>query len=817
MASRTKRPYAPLLAFAITSAAFCSAWVARGSFPFGNTGRAINDQANQYVPFHRALWDLVHGEAAGDLLFTWRGGFGQQFLSDYYTYLGNPFSWLAVLVPRAHVDLAVFLITPLTMGFAAALMAVYLGRLVPGPWWQRGVLGAAYGLCGWALSDASYIPMWLWGLVALPMLGIAVEWCLEQRRWPAAAGLVALAWLGNFYTAMMATMAVSVILVIRLITRDMTGAQRLRALGRAATAAATGITLTLPLLLPAFLSSGAAQPTEVAEFVPQRLDVFLTGMLPATHLWGGRPRLYVASLGLILAGSFLLNTGIARRTRLVWGLAVVLVAASFQFPPTQYVWHGLAVPNGNPYREAFVFSGMLVVLAWMALAARPRPLHLALTAGLLVVATFLLRNTDDFSVETWYAVLGGGALSLLALFLLHLGGRRRALVPVAAVLMAGVVLAESALSAYNADEKRARERWAKPAATSNRSITNHFEAVRGVDGWPAYRTDSGRPQTAYNDALALRAEGPQYYSSYLPEVTFRALEPLGYGYKNDGRTVFGADNPVLDAIFSVGARVSPVPGEKNAWKGTRFPAPPLVTVRDGAYTSPNSAGSVWANQETVLGSTVYQVPPTTRSGTATEQRYAARCAPGSEAYWYSPALNGVLTAGGTDHRLEDRQTGVLRLGPVPADGRLDLTVRTRSRGEAPEHPVGCLKPGAVRSAVAALTTTGATGVTVGGHSLEATLPQGTRGTVVLATTAVPGWQCSAPLKPFHGLLAVDLPADTTKLSCTFTPRGLVPGLAAAALALIALLTVTFTSRRRLRAGGTVPAGTTPEKALESVH
>ena len=88
--------------------------------------------------------------------------------------------------------------------------------------------------------------MWLWGLVALPMLGIVVEWCLEERRWPGVALLVALAWFGNFYTAMMARMAACVLLASRLITRDMTGRQRLRALWRAATAAGSGILLTVP-------------------------------------------------------------------------------------------------------------------------------------------------------------------------------------------------------------------------------------------------------------------------------------------------------------------------------------------------------------------------------------------------------------------------------------------------------------------------------------------------------------------------------------------------------------------------------------------
>ncbi|MFD3719484.1 YfhO family protein [Streptomyces sp. NPDC058674] len=796
---RWGRPHGPLLAFLITSGAFCAAWAARGAYPFGATGRALNDQANQYVPFHRALWDLVHGHAAGDLLFTWHGGFGQQFLSDYHTYLGNPFSWTAVLVPRAHVDLAVFAVTPVTMGTAAAVMTVYLGRLHPGPWWQRGVLGACYGLCGWALSDASYIPMWLWGLVALPLLGIAAQWCLEGRRWPGAALLVALAWYGNFYTAMMATTAACVLLGVRLLTLDAPApGQRLRAAWRAATAAGTGIALTLPLLLPSFLSSGAAQPTRAGAFDPVRIDVFLAGLLPATHLWGGRPRLYIASLGLILAGAFVLNTSIARRTRLVWTGAALLVAASFQFPPTQYAWHGLAVPNGNPYREAFVLSGMLVVLAWLSLAHRPRPLHLALAAGLPAAAAFVLRRTDDFGGWTWPAVLGGGALSLLSLVLLSLGERRRFLVPAAAALMAAVVFAESTAAAVNADARRARERWAKPAATSNRSITNHFAAVRAVDGWPAHRTDSGAPQTSYNDALALRAQGPQYYSSYLPAATYQALEPLGYGYKNDGRTLFGADNPVLDAIFSIGARVRPgsAPG---TWTAVRFPAPPLVTVRSAPYTSPHPPDSVYARQETLLGATVYEVPRTARAGTAGGQRLTARCAPGSEAFWYSPDLYGTVSAGGREQPLNGSATGVTPLGGVPASGRVDVRVRTRARGgPVGAFPLGCLDRPALDRAVARLTATGATGVETGGHTVEATLPAGATGTAVFAMTAVPGWRCSAPAGSFHGLVSVPLSPGTRKVACTFTPRGLTPGLAAGALALLVLASTALTSLRRRR-------------------
>ncbi|WP_234332304.1 YfhO family protein [Streptomyces sp. NRRL S-87] len=803
--------YAPALAFVLTTAAFCTAWALRGQTPFGARPRAVNDQANQYVPFHKGLWDLVHGHGAGDLLFNWRGGFGQQYLADYATYLGNPFSWLTVLVPRRHVDIAVFALSPLTMGLAAALMAVYLGRLAPGSWWQRGVLGACYGLCGWALSDASYIPMWLWGLAALPLLGIAVEWCVEGRRWPAAALLVALAWAGNFYTGMMATIAATVLLAVRLLTLPLTGRERGRALVRAYTAAGTGILLVLPLLLPSYLASKASQPTGVGSFDPQPLDVFLTGMLPATHLWGGRPRLYVASLALVLALSFFFDRRTAGRTRLVWGAALVLVAASFQFPPTQFVWHGLAVPNGNPYREAFVFSALVVIVAWMALAGRPRPAQLAAGLGVLVGATFLLRRTDDFGSATWVAVLGGGALSLAALLLYLHGGRR--LLPVAAVLMAAVVLAESALAATVADTRRARERWAQPAATAGASFDHRLAAVDRVDGWPRYRTDSGLPQNAYNDALGFRAEGPQYYSSYLSRATYRALEPLGYGFKNDGRTFFGADDPVLDAVFSIGARVRPAAGAPAAWTGSVFPAPPLVTVRTAPYASPHPAG-VWSRREEVLGATVYEVP----AGPAHLPAYTARCTPGTEAFWYSPGLTGTLTAAGASHPLAARRTGVLRLGTVPASGRVEISVR--ARGGTPAHPLACLDPTALGRAVRHLTATGATRVAVAGHSLTATLPPRTAGTAarttrtaapasapataVVATTAVPGWHCSGPATPFHGLLAVRLAPGTDRVSCSFTPPGLVPALAGAALGLLALTAVAAAPLLRRRRAARLP-------------
>ena len=840
------RASGPFVAFVASVVAYCTAWWARGVYPFGSTPRGINDLANQYVPFHQNLWDLAHGEAAGDLLFNWRSGFGQQFLADYHTYLGNPLSLIALVFPREHVDVAVFLVTPLTMGLAAATMTVYLRHLVPGPRMLRATIGVAYGLCGWAVSDASYIPMWMWGLVSLPLLGIAMEWSLQGRRWVGATLLVTLAWTGNYYTAMMASLAAVILLFVRLATLDMDMRARVRAVLRAASAMALGAAVTLPLLLPSYLASKDAQPTLAGEFVAVPSDIFFASMLPTTHMWSGRPKMYIASLGLILALAFLLNRAIPARTRAVWGVTATLVAASFQWGPTQFLWHGLAIPNGNSYRETFVFSGLLAMMAWMCLANRPRMWTVGAAALFLVGLTFISRNVNDFGLYTWWAVIGGGALSLVGLAVLTASRTlatgtdprraalaRRVLTPLAAVLLIGVVVAESAMSTAVADVRRARERWAGPVETSGKGFDAKLDATTTADDWPRHRTDPGKRGYTYNEPLRVRGEGPQYYSSYTTEKTFDTLSPLGFGGTNSGRTIFGVDNPVLDAIFSIGARVRPTNPTSTTYTTDRFPTPPLVTVHPenptdlpAPGTTDGTAVTVWARQEALLGTPVYTVPDVRMTDQASGRPLegngphkltskgrktilaTATCTPGQNVYWYSPTQQAELEQNGAKATSNGSRTtsqgSVVSVGTVPASGKVSVAVRPVANGDVPVHPIGCLDRTRLTAAVDDLTRTGATDVSVGGHSIRATLPQGSTGHAVIATVANKGWTCSqadgTPHEPQSrsGLISIPLRPGTTDIECSFTPPGLKAGLGGGIGALLVIIAVPAYTRWRKR-------------------
>ncbi|MFK0291371.1 YfhO family protein [Streptomyces sp. NPDC090442] len=867
-AARARRLAAPGLAALLSMGAYCLALAAYGGYPFGPRSRAVNDLGNQFVPFHARLWDLLHGTARGDLFFNWGSGYGVPFLADFVTYLLNPFSLLVGLFPRALVDLPVFLVTLLSIGLGAALMTVLLGRLRPGPGALRALLGVGYGLCGWVLNDGHADPMWMWGLVSLPLLGIAADWCLRRVRWVAGTLLVALAWAGNFYTAAMATLATGLVLAVRLLTGDggrdgggrvapsSGGGRRAtagRAVGRAAAMAATGIALVAPVLTVTFRASRAAQPPPEAVYggAPPLLDQ-LARLLSGGHGGAPAPNVFVGVPALLLVAAFPFVRAVPARVRIGWSLLALGIGASFVWKPTILLWHGLALPNGSPYRAGFALGGVLVMIAWLALAARPRGRELAAGAALVAVLLVCCRNRGVMGPTAWVVVVGVGAVVLAALpARARLARRPRARAAVTAALLCACALG-AAYTAFTVTTERARIPWFQPKLTLSPGALATRRGLTARDDWPRSRTDPGPHEFADNDPLLLGGEGGAYYSSYVPAATARTLHGLGAGWYIRGRHTLSFEDPVGQALLAVrSAQMPPMPGgPRGAYVVARGRPAPLLTVRRGPLPATGTApDTVFARQERVLGARVYEVPRLTPGPGPAPQRapggwllpdrplpaadagavaapntgtaFTAHCAPGSLALWYAPWFAGEVTGPGGPTRAVGRwdvtANPLRRLGTVPGDGT--VTVRFAGPGHpyVPERAVGCLAPGRLAAAVRSLE--GPTGLTAGGHDLTATLRPGAAGTAVLALPAVPGWSCSVDGGPARapgtlgGLMAVPLRAGATRLSCAYAPPGLTAGLAASGVGALALAAVAGVAATRR--GRPLPHTACPNSAFRS--
>ncbi|MFJ6052937.1 YfhO family protein [Streptomyces sp. NPDC092307] len=768
------------LAALLTAVAVCAGDAAARVFPYGTRHRSVNDLGNQFVPFHAQLWDLLHGRAEGGLLFNWRSGYGMSFLPDLGTYLTSPFAVLVGLFPRADIDLAVYVVTVLKTAAAAAAMTWLLRTQRRGPWWAAGLLGASYALCGWSVIEASYNPMWLDGLIAFPLLCLTGEWALRGRRILLAPLVVAVCWTANFYTAYMATLGAALVLLVRVVlTREGVRA-RLPVIARAAGTTVLGIALSAPVLLPLFLSSGQAYPGWVKEFRPVSWADLFARLLPGTYSFSS-PAVFIGTTTLLLVAALPFHRAVPARTRLWWSGLTVAVALSLQWAPTHLAWHLFATPNGSPYRQTFVLAGIAVIAAWTGLAAGlPRPPALAAGAGVLTAAA-LWAYDSPLVTAAGYALFGGGlALATTAWWAL----RHRRLAWPAAGLLALVLLTQAA--ATTAYGHKGTLGGLDDYPSWGPAHTARAAALAGAEGWPAYRTDPGRPALTGNDPLLLGGEGGSYYSSHTPDVFTRTMVALGAGWTSRGRNVQSLDNSVTDAVFAVGARLRP--------DGTvrRAEVPPLVTTRPPGPALSYADDSPFANQELLLGARVYEDPLA-----------PGVCRAGTEAYLWAPEYNATA-------RLADGPA--FRLNGNAPRNRAALQPLGPSRGESsalvfdaappPRWTLSCLDRTRLDTAVAGLRATAATSVRVGSSEVRATLPPGTTGTAVLSVPAIAGWTCDGrPAAAHLGLVAIPLSPGTTTVSCAFRPPGLVPGLAVAAVAAAIVLVTALRVRARRQVSG----------------
>ncbi|ROQ66558.1 membrane protein YfhO [Streptomyces sp. 840.1] len=812
---RSPRATGAALAAVLTVVTVCAGDAVARSYPFGPRTRSVNDLGNQFVPFHAHLWDLLHGRADGGLLLNWQSGFGAGFLPDLGTYLSSPFALLVGVFPRDRIDLAVYVVTLVKTGVAAAAMTWLLTALRRGRGreWAATVLGASYALCGWSVAEAAYNPMWLDGLIAFPLLCLAGEWARTARRPVPATLLVTLAWVSNFYTAYMATLGAALVLVVRLLLEEESSRERVRGLVRAVRTALIGIGLAAPVLLPVFLGTKHAYPGWTREFAPAAWPDVAARLLPATYGFFS-PAVFLGTGALLLACVTAFHRELPRAERWVWPGLVAAVALSMQWGPTHLLWHAFATPNGSPFRQTFVLSGIVVIAAWTSVA-RAWPDRRALLGGAGVLVLIAAAAAPSALLTRWtYPLFAAGLVAALCGLALVRSGRFLAL---AVLLLVGAQAGQAA--ATTAYDDRQRLKQLDDYAPWGERQRLQADAVADADGWPRYRTDPGLEQSTANDPLTVGGQGGAYYSSHTPDVTTRTFLALGGGFTSRGRALQSLDNPVTDTVFSVGARVHVPRDPHQVWNRpddrpvtvTRRDVPPLVTVRPAASAGPFGR-SPFRNQEKLLGAPVYTLPKAvlrSADGAAAPDRNAyayeapagtytlsATCPAGSEVFLWAPDLFGtaLLGAGGepADVRgdLPARRAGMLPLGP--GSGRIAVTLRAERDGTVPHESLGCLDPGRLASAVAGLKRTGATRVTVSGSGLHAELPPHTEGLAVLAAPRIAGWSCDGrPAGSYLGLVAVPVGGGRTAVDCSFRPPGLRAGSLAGAAALAALLATAF--------------------------
>lgn len=542
---------------------------ANHEYPLGDRSRGYDDYFAQFVPFHAMLRELLHGNPAIGPQFNWFVALGQPFLPDYAVYLGGPWTLLIGLFPLTHIELGLFVITLVRVAVVAAAMVVYL-RVAHGTGNPLlvALLGTAYATSGFVLEEGLFDPMWLEGVAAFPVFALVGHWCRSGRRTVPSILLVALFFWGNFYTAVMAA-AGAVFLTVVMGVVDRVPLRGFAAqLGRFAVRGGLGVGLSLPVVLPGILAGRDAPPLDLT-YGPSDVPLarYLGRLFSLTEWLDYSPGLGIGTVLLVAVLAFFAARVIPPRERLVFGVALGLMVTTMAWSATRGIWYGFTEPHGSYFRNAFVISGVLVVIAWRFLL-RPQP-QLPATAlggaGVLVLLAGLTAvhhrgphhplSTEVVVAVVLVTVAGAAVVA-------RFPSTRRA---AAGVLMA-VLVAELAVNAVVVEQLRSQPRspqgaWWADAPRDLAAVRQHrqggADGPGGADGvgWPQYRLDAAMYRYGNQSAL-LGEPGVRYYSSTVSRESTRVFADLGVPSGANGRRMGTVEDVPLFQALSVSGRLT---------------------------------------------------------------------------------------------------------------------------------------------------------------------------------------------------------------------------------------------------------------------
>lgn len=374
------------IAFAIPAVGMLIVMLISQYAPFGHYSMLYSDMYHQYYPFFVAFRKaLLEGNG---LLYSWSVGMGMDYLGLISYYLASPLNLLSVLVPEGLLLDYFSLLVPIKLGFAGLFFAIFLKKTFRKNDLSISLFGSFYALCAWALGFQWNV-MWLDTFALLPLVALGTVSLLRDKRFFLYTVTLFLSIFTNYYIGFFTCIFVFLLFFCYEICRWQGFRRFFLDLVRIACFSVLAIGMTAILELPALAALQNTQ-SSVNNF-PEGFQLNITsddtwlGLLDAMRQVAGNmggglepnfkeglPNLYCGVGSILLAFLFLTSGKVKLRDKLCSVALLLFFIVSFIVRQLDYIWHGFHFTNMIPYRFSFLYSFVLLYMAYRAFLMRRR-------------------------------------------------------------------------------------------------------------------------------------------------------------------------------------------------------------------------------------------------------------------------------------------------------------------------------------------------------------------------------------------------------------------------------------------------------------
>ncbi|MCH5324462.1 MAG: YfhO family protein [Eubacterium sp.] len=614
-----------LAAFIIPALLMYGCYATYGMQPYGEKSVLALDLNAQYVYYYDYIHDVIgNGES---LFYSWSRNLSGEFFGVIGYYLASPFNIIVWLFPRESITDGLMWMILAKIGSCGLITALYLHK---GRGLQKNtavIFAPLYALCAYMVVQTMN-PMWLDGVLILPLVCWGVDALVKENRFRLLVGALIYAFVTNFYIGfMIAIFTVVYFVAAYFANADYSDKKTVAArfVSKGALAGLAGVTAALCgsfMLIPVYYS---LQNGKFDFTVPdyslsnnfELIDVFRKLFVNSydTVRMEGLPIIFCGSITLVLAGVYFFNKKIPVAKRLAAAGLLAVLVASMYIKPLDMLWHGGQVPNWLPYRYSFMISLILVICAAQAFErlGQVKARALGLSALFFIALVIISEGRDTFistlgtsgrevfaSMSVALPAIIFILIAVCAAFAVRKTQRaKRAMSASAVIILIALFAGEMSFNTSNTLTKMDDDIVFSTKESYTDIIVPLREKVAEIkaddDGF--YRIEKTFYRTV-NDPIATGMYGLSHSSSTL---NARAINMLGcFGFTSNGHyTRFSGYTPLTADIFGVKYILGAANGRDNI-KGD----PSKITVTENpdalpiAYLSNSAINSLELDKDT---------------------------------------------------------------------------------------------------------------------------------------------------------------------------------------------------------------------------
>lgn len=358
-----------LISFIVPAGILLYAFAQNSMHPFGDRQMLVVDSWHQYYPFFRVEREkLLNGDS---FLYSWQNGMGTNFISLISYYAMSPLNWLSVFFDDEHVRDAFMYILIAKIGFSGAFFSCFLRYTYKQKNFSVCMFSTMFALCSYMLGYY-WNTMWFDTIALFPLVMTGVVAICRERKWKLFTFSLALSLISSYYIGYFTCIFCIFMFASAGIIEPKGIKDFFIKLFIMIRSSVLGIALSAFITLPAYFglqltySADNTFPKDTT-FYEKWTDLFanlLSFSQPVKV--EGLPNFACGMLALFLFGVYMFSNGIKIREKISGVIMLAIIVVSCNMNKLNYIWHGFHFTNQIPYRFAFIFSFVLVAMAFRA-------------------------------------------------------------------------------------------------------------------------------------------------------------------------------------------------------------------------------------------------------------------------------------------------------------------------------------------------------------------------------------------------------------------------------------------------------------------